>query len=47
MTEQDNDVLTNLLKNIYDKDYKNTKITVDVNPNSMIWPTEAVCMWAI
>lgn len=36
MTEQANDVLTNLLKNIYDKDYKNTKITIDVNPNSMI-----------
>lgn len=36
MTEEANDILTKLLKNIYDKDYKNTKITIDVNPNSMI-----------
>ncbi len=36
MTEEANDILTNLLKNIYDKDYKNTKITIDVNPNSMV-----------
>lgn len=36
MTEEANDILTNLLKSIYDKDYKNTKITIDVNPNSMI-----------
>ena len=36
MTEDANDILTKLLKNIYDKDYKNTKITIDVNPNSMV-----------
>ncbi len=36
MTKEANETLNNLLKNIYDKDYKNTKITIDVNPNSMM-----------
>lgn len=35
MTEQANSVLNQLLKILYDKDYKNTKITIDVNPNNM------------
>ena len=35
MTEQANDILNQLLKILYDKDYKNTKITIDVNPNNM------------
>ncbi len=35
MTEKANDTLNQLLKNIYEKDYKNTKITIDVNPNNM------------
>ena len=30
-----NNILNNLLKSIYDKDYKHTKITIDVNPNNM------------
>ena len=35
MNEEANNVLNNLLKNIYDKDFKNTKISIDVNPNNM------------
>ena len=35
MTEKANEILNNLLKNIYNKDYKHTKITIDVNPNNM------------
>ena len=35
MTEKANNILNNLLKSIYDKDYKHTKITIDVNPNNM------------
>lgn len=36
MTEQANEILNNCLKNIYDKNYKNTRISIDVNPNNMI-----------
>ena len=36
MNEEANNVLNNLLKNIYDKDFKNTKISIDVNPNNMV-----------
>lgn len=32
---QANDILNELLKELYNKDYRNTKITIDVNPNSM------------
>ncbi len=35
MNERANEVLNNLLKEIYNKDLKNTKITIDVNPNNM------------
>lgn len=35
MTENTNNVLNNLLKIIYNKDYKNTKIGIDINPNNM------------
>ncbi len=36
MTKSANNVLNNCLKNIYDKNYKNTKISIDINPNNMI-----------
>ena len=36
MTEQANTVINNCLQNIYDANYKNTRVTVDVNPNNMI-----------
>jgi len=36
MTEETNTVINNCLKNIYDSNYKNTRVTVDVNPNNMI-----------
>ena len=36
MDEQANNALNELLKKIYEKDFKNTKISIDVNPNSMI-----------
>lgn len=31
-----NKILNDYLKNIYDKNYKNTKISIDINPNNMI-----------
>ena len=31
-----NEVINNCLKKVYDANYKNTRVTVDVNPNSMI-----------
>ena len=31
-----NQILNDYLKNIYDKNYKNTKISIDINPNNMI-----------
>lgn len=36
MTEEANTVINNCLQSIYDANYKNTRVTVDVNPNSMI-----------
>ena len=36
MTEIANEVINNCLKKVYDANYKNTRVTVDVNPNSMI-----------
>ena len=36
MNEEANKILNELLKTLYDKDFKNTKITIDVNPNNMI-----------
>ena len=36
MNEQANEILNDLLKEIYSENYKNTKISVDVNPNSMM-----------
>ena len=36
MTEAANNVINNCLKDIYNVNYKNTRVTVDVNPNSMI-----------
>jgi len=37
MTESANNIINNCLQNIYDANYKSTRVTVDVNPNSMIW----------
>ena len=34
--EKANQILNNCLKEIYDKNYKNTRISIDVNPNNMI-----------
>ena len=34
MNEKANEVLNQLLKELYYKNYKNIKITVDVNPNN-------------
>lgn len=36
MNEKANVVLNEMLKSLYDRDFKNTKITVDVNPNNMM-----------
>ena len=36
MNEKANEILNKMLRTLYDKDYKNTKITVDVNPNNMM-----------
>ena len=36
MTEQANLVINDCLKNIYEANYKSTRVTVDVNPNNMI-----------
>ena len=35
MNEQANGIFNELLKELYDKNYKNTKITIDVNPNNI------------
>ena len=35
MTEEANKSFNDILKEIYEKNYKNTKITIDVNPNNM------------
>ena len=34
--ETTNEILNDCLKNIYDKNYKYTRISIDVNPNNMI-----------
>ena len=36
MDEKANEILNELLKTIYNEDFKNTKVTIDVNPNSMV-----------
>ena len=36
MTEAANEVFNNCLKEIFNQNYKNTRVTIDVNPNSMI-----------
>ena len=36
MTKEANIVINNCLKSIYDANYKSTRVSVDVNPNSMI-----------
>lgn len=35
MTKEANEVFNNCLKNIYDEDIKSTRISIDINPNSM------------
>ena len=35
MTIKANEIINNCLKEIYNKNYKNTRITVDINPNNM------------
>ncbi len=36
MTEEANKVINDCLKIIYDRNYKNTRVAIDVNPNSML-----------
>ena len=36
VTEEANNVLNTCLKKFYELNYKNTRITIDVNPNNMI-----------
>ena len=36
MNEKANEVLNNCLKEIYNKDLKTTRVSIDVNPNNMI-----------
>ena len=36
MTEEANAVINSCLQKVYDANYKNTRVTVDVNPNNMI-----------
>ena len=36
MTKQANEVLNQLLNEIYNKNLKTTRITIDVNPNNMM-----------
>ena len=36
MTEQANEILNECLRKVYELNYKNTRITIDVNPNNMI-----------
>ena len=47
MNEKANKTLNELLKILYDKDYKNTRVTIDVNPNNMVWPIGDVSFWDI
>ena len=36
MDEKANEVLNNILKQLYEKNLKTTKVTIDINPNNMI-----------
>ena len=36
MNEKANEILNNCLKEIYNKDLKTTRVSIDVNPNNMI-----------
>ena len=36
MTKRANEILNNCLKKIYESNYKNTRVSIDVNPNNMI-----------
>ncbi len=36
MDKEANNTLNELLKNLYEKDYKDTKISIDINPNNMV-----------
>lgn len=36
MSEQANDILNNCLREVYNKNLKTTRVTVDVNPNNMM-----------
>lgn len=36
MTSEANDILNQCLKYTYEKNWRNTKITIDVNPNNMM-----------
>ena len=36
MNVQANEILNELLKDIYNQNIKNTKVSIDVNPNSMV-----------
>ena len=36
MTEEANEILNQVLKKIYSKNLKTTRITIDVNPNNMM-----------
>ena len=36
MTTEANRILNKYLKEIYDKNYKNTRLSIDINPNNMI-----------
>ena len=36
MTKEANEILNECLKKVYNSNYKNTRITIDVNPNNMI-----------
>ena len=36
MTEEANAIINSCLQKVYDANYKNTRVTVDVNPNNMI-----------
>ncbi len=36
MSGQENEILNNCLNELYSKDFKNTKVTIDVNPNNMM-----------
>ena len=35
MTDELNEILNLVLKDMYEKEYKNTKFSIDINPNNM------------